>query len=230
MGGGGLHAPYLIYMLVSDMLNHMSLLSVGPDIAPQSVRSIYLKYLNLAHFQLYNETALVNDDLMIDETLTTVYNEPTNTQMVSLSQLPLNISKVYYSTNRKFLEKKCKEDFFVYKSEINIGNSPKIYTSTKGLINIFPFINTDTYDLDFLYTPQPFNLTEFTEEEDIPYPFSYQGYLVDGALYYLFQDEEGFRSTQKNVQHQQIWNLAKINLYGDLINRSNKEIRTFSNA
>jgi hypothetical protein len=212
------------------MLNQMSLLSVGPDLAPAAVRSIYLQYLNLAHFELYNYSALMNDDVMVMEALTTTFNAQPVTQTITLSQVPLSVSQVYYPLARRFLAKKGLEDFMIFQSGYSYSASPQVYNVAKQTISIYPFVSTDTYALNCLYVPQPMNLIENMNESDIPYPLAYHGYLVDGALYYLFQDEEGFQSTSKGIQHQQKWEKGKTALFSYLINSSNKEIRTFSNV
>lgn len=208
------------------MLDQMSLLSVGPDTAPEGVRSIYLQYLNLAHFDFYNETALLNDDVMVSETLMT---DPV-TQKITLSNIPLNVSKVYDPVTFRFLEKKSLEDFIFYQSHFQYGVTPHVYTVAKQVLTIYPLAPETQYTYNCLYVPQPVNLLESTDENDIPYPLAYHGYLVDGALYYLFQDEEGFKSTSKSLQHQEKFEKGKSRLLSYLINSSNKEIRTFSNV
>ncbi len=213
-------------MLISDMLNKMSLLSVGPDIAPDAVRDIYLQYLNLAHFDFYNETALLNDDVMVSETLIT---DP-STQTFTLSNIPLNVSQVYDPVSFRFLAKKSLEDFIVYQSIFHYGSTPHVYTVAKQILSVYPFTPETPYTFNCLYVPQPGNLIESMDEDDIPYPLAYHGYLVDGALYYLFQDEEGFKSTSKSLQHQEKFEKGKSRLLSYLINSSNKEIRTFSNV
>jgi hypothetical protein len=217
-------------MLVSEMLDYMSLLSVGPDIAPSDVRSIYLKYLNLSHFKLYNYTSIFNDDLKVIEKLTTTFDEDLNNTTVVLSQKPFNISKVYYADKRRYLVKKCFDDFYDYQDLNTLPASPQVFMSQKRILSIYPFVPTENYLLTIRYTPQAFNLTESMEEDDIPYPVPYHQLLVDGGLYYLFKDEEGFQSTQKGKDHQVEWETGKTQLFSYLYNTYGNEIGTFTNV
>jgi hypothetical protein len=78
------------------------------------------------------------------------------------------------------------------------------------------------------YVPQPSPLTEATEEAEIPYPVAYHPVLADGALYYLFQEEGGFKDAQKDVQARVRWETGKSRLLSYLYYSSGQTFSTFS--
>jgi hypothetical protein len=80
------------------------------------------------------------------------------------------------------------------------------------------------------YVPQPSSLSEETEEGDIPYPVAYHPVLADGALYYLFQEEGGFKDAQKDVQARVRWETGKSRLLSYLYNSSGQTFSTFSSV
>jgi hypothetical protein len=84
--------------------------------------------------------------------------------------------------------------------------------------------------INIWYVPQPIPLTEQTPEEDIPYPFAYHPVLVDGALYYLFCEEGGFKNLQKAQDAQRRWEVGQTRLLAYLYNSSGQLFSTFSSV
>ena len=80
------------------------------------------------------------------------------------------------------------------------------------------------------YTPQPSLLTENTDESEIPYPPAYHPVLVDGGLYYLFQQEGGFKNTTKENEALIRWQNGKTRLLSYLYTSSGEFLPTFSNV
>lgn len=85
-------------MTVSDLLGLMANLSVGLDNTNAAERAIFLQYLNLAHFELYQETASFNQDLIIQEEHET---QEDNVNLIELEHLPYTMNTVYDLTDRK---------------------------------------------------------------------------------------------------------------------------------
>jgi hypothetical protein len=71
-------------------------------------------------------------------------------------------------------------------------------------------------------------LTEATAEAEIPYPVAYHPVLADGALYYLFQEEGGFKDAQKDIQARVRWETGKSRLLSYLYYSSGQAFSTFS--
>ncbi len=84
--------------------------------------------------------------------------------------------------------------------------------------------------MQVVFVPQPKFLKAETPEDDIPYPLAYHPVLVDGALYYLFQEEGGFKSPQKAQAAEQRWEIGKTRLISYLYQASGSSFSTFSSV
>jgi hypothetical protein len=93
-------------------------------------------------------------------------------------------------------------------------------------VTFYP-VQTAVMTVKVSYTPQPLPFTEQTQEPDIPYPLAYHPVLVDGALYYLFQEEGGFKNAQKAVAAEQRWDQGQSRLLSYLYNASGETLSTF---
>lgn len=200
-------------------------MSVGNDTSTDDEKSIFLKYLNQAHYELYNHTASVNEDLVVNEAQTTT----ANSSDVTLQNNIFCVNAVFIPDRITSLESKNLMEYVAYKKEYG-ASSPSIYMFRKNTISIYPIVANKQYDLDIWYTPQPEELTETTPENDIPYPASFHNILVDGALYYLFLDEEGYQSTERSRNHTMKWEKGKQDLYAYLFHRSGQITSSFSNV
>ena len=208
-------------MRVSGILTLMGHLSVGNDNITPSERAIFLQYLNLAHLELYQETANFNQDLLIMENLV----EGTNT--VRLSRMPYLISSVYVLTNKQKLTRLSLGEAIENDPDFSDRGTPSAYFVQKDTIQFVP-TQTMAIPVVIWYVPQPSPLTEETDEGDIPYPVAYHPVLADGALYYLFQEEGGFKNTQKELEARERWKTGKSKLLSYLHNSSGQSFSTFS--
>jgi hypothetical protein len=66
------------------------------------------------------------------------------------------------------------------------------------------------------------------EPGDIPHPV--YPVLADGALYYLFQEEGGFKNTQKELEARKRWETGKSRLLSYLYTSSGQTFSTFSSV
>lgn len=212
-------------MQVSALLTLMGNLSVGNDNITPRERAIFLQYLNLAHFQLYQETANFNQNLLIQENLA---NEE-NSNEVPLSQMPYMVSSVYDVTHKQKLTRLSLVDAVDDDPDFSSKGTPSQYFIQKNILQFVP-AQTVVIPVIVWYAPQPSLLTEETDEADIPYPLAYHPVLVDGALYYLFQDESGFKSSQKEETAKARWETSKTRLLSYLYTSSGQIFSTFSNA
>lgn len=212
-------------MQVSDLLVLMANLSVGLDNTTPSERAIFLQYLNLAHLELYQQTANFNQDLIIQETLSNEENENT----ITLSQTPYVMNAVYDVMHKQVLDRISYTDLLMQDPALSATGNPKQYFLQKNLLQFYP-TQTAITQVNVWYIPQPSLLTEMTAEEDIPYPLAYHPVLVDGALYYLFQQEGGFKNTTKENEARERWNIGKTRLLSYLYTSSGEFLSTFSNV
>lgn len=212
-------------MQVSALLTLMGNLSVGSDNVTPRERTIFLQYLNLAHLELYQVTANFNQDLLIQENLA---NEE-NSNKVTLSQMPYLVSSVYDVTHKQKLTRLSLVDAVDDDPDLSGTGTPSQYFLQKNILQFVP-AQTAVIPVIVWYAPQPSLLTEETDEADIPYPLAYHPVLVDGALYYLFQDESGFKSSQKEETARARWETSKTRLLSYLYTSSGQIFSTFSNA
>lgn len=213
-------------MKISDILNFMGLIGVGTDTLSDADKAIYLQYINQAHYELYNSTAALNEDLIINEEKTTTVN----VDNVDLSTRPLSINKVYIDDYVNPLKQLRRLEFVDYTKQSTSPGYPCVFTFQLKKLSIYPIIKDITYDLDIWYTPEVTDLAENTPEDDIPYPISFHYVLREGALYYLFQDEGGFKNTEKIDKQLMKWEKGKQNLYSYLFHKTGEIVSTFSNV
>ena len=212
-------------MQVSDLLGVMANLSVGLDNTTPTERTIFLQYLNLAHFELYQETANFNQDLILQENLAS----PENTNTVTLSQIPHVMNAVYDVAHKQTLNRISRADLLSLDPALAATGTPEKYFIQKDSLQFYP-TQTAVTQVSVWYIPQPSLLTENTDESEIPYPPAYHPVLVDGGLYYLFQQEGGFKNTTKENEALIRWQNGKTRLLSYLYTSSGEFFSTFSNV
>lgn len=210
-------------MKIAELLTLMGHLSVGNDNITPTERAIFLQYLNLAHLELYQETANFNQDLLIKEDLET--EQDSNT--VTLSRTPYLISTVYDRVYKRYLARHSVTDDRGHDMDMMDTGTPVGYTAHRGRLSFLPPIIKNVR-VTVWYVPQPSALTEATDEWDIPYPVAYHTILADGSLYYLFQEEGGFKNTQKELEAKKRWETGKSRLLSYLHSSSGQAFSTFS--
>ena len=212
-------------MQVAALLNLMGNLSLGNDNITQVERSIFLQYLNLAHLELYQVTANLNQDLLVQVTL----ENQVDLNHVQLPEIPYLVSSVYDLTHKRKLFRISLTDAIERDPAFVSTGNPCQYFVKQDKISFVP-VQTAVTSINVWYVPQPITLTEKTKEQDIPYPVVYHPILADGALYYLFQEEGGFRDSQKSQAAQTRWETGKLRLISYLFNSSAQVLSTFSSV
>lgn len=214
------------FMQVIDILQTMALMSVGGDNLTPKTKAIFLRYLNLANGDIYNKTANINPDLLVNEQLQT--NQ--DSEDVQLNQNPFLVSALYVENQYPGLLLKTFLDFIDFKKNYNGNGDPQVFTFRKDTVSISPIRANTQYNLDIWYTPQPIILDENTAENDIPYPLSFHDVLVNKALYYLFLDEDGFKDSRKSMEAKERSKDQEKDLISYLYANSNQTLGTFSNV
>lgn len=212
-------------MEVSALLKLMGNLSLGNDHIDQVEREIFLTYLNLAHLEMYRETANFNQELLTQVAL----NNDEGSNQTELPKSPYLISAVYDLTHKSRLLP-LSESEVVERDLLKIRTGAPTHFVLKGnVLEFFPK-QTAVISIKVCYISQPTSLTEKTPEEDIPYPLAYHPLLADGALYYLFCEEGGFKNPQKAQEAQRRWSDGKSRLLAHLYNSGTRKLSTFSNV
>jgi hypothetical protein len=212
-------------MQVSDILLLMGTLSVGNDNVTAGEKAVFLQYLNLANLELFRETASLNQDIFQEERLTF----ESGGQTKDLSGLPFTIQSVFDTTAKNILEPVSVMDLTLDERTSTTTGTPGKYSIQKKTVTLYPTPKMETLISVFLIG-QPATLAENTQEDDIPYPPAFHDVLVDGALYYLFQQEGGFKSTSKELESRERWEKGKSRLLSYLFFRNNANVSTFSSV
>ena len=212
-------------MTVAYLLTLMGHLSLGNDNISAAERAIFLHYLNLAHFELYQVTATFNQDLFVFETPATVPGANT----VTLAHPPYAVESVYDQTHQRSLTRISLAALLKKDPAFKATGYPLQYFLHSRVIHFYP-LQTAVMSVKVGYVPQPVPLTDQTEESEIPYPLAYHPVLVDGALYYLFQEEGGFKNAQKAMAAEQRWDTGRSRLLSYLYNASGETLSTFSSV
>ena len=212
-------------MEVSTLLSLMGNLSLGNDNITAVERAIFLQYLNLANLELYQITANFNQDLLVQVTLA----NQVDSNQVQLPETPYLVNSVYDLTHQRQLRRISLNDAITKDPAFTANGTPTQYFVQRDVLEFVP-TQTAITSINLWYVPQPTTLTEQTPEQDIPYPLAYHPVLVDGALYYLFQEEGGFKNLQKAQAAQARWEVGQTRLLAYLYNSSGQLFSTFSSV
>jgi len=205
----------------------MKTLGIGNVLGDTDSEAIALQYLNLAHEELYSETANINcQNFINDSSLVSIPNQ----SYVTLSFNPFTVLKVFPIGHSFPLEPKSILELEEYKFLNPSSGNPQFFNNIGKTLNFYPIISTSIYTFSSWYSPERTLLDANTPETDIPYPLSYQRLLVDGGLYYLFQDESGFKNPKKEDQALRRWESGKMNLKSYFYGSNKQLISTFRNA
>ncbi len=212
-------------MQIAALLTLMGNLSLGNDNITANEKAIFLQYLNLAHLELYQITANFNQDLAEKYEA----DVAADTSEHDLGFTPYLVNEVWDGTRRLKLKRQSLTTLLARLSETEQSGTPKYYYTAKQAIS---FVPRSCVPFHFLmhYVPQPVPLTLETLEAAIPYPLAYHPVLVDGALYYLFQEEGGFKNLSKAQDAQKRWEVGQSRLLAYLFTSSGETLTTFSSA
>jgi hypothetical protein len=215
-------------MDVSAILKLLATLSIGLDDLGESDTIVFMQFLNLAYFELLqatiNESPLV---VKLHEEL-----DCTNGVVSSTSQ-EIFIPKVIYDirTNRQLLGSSEEDVLKVDPALIKTGDPDRWYYAN-GVINTYPLSTTTVITgggVGIRYVPKPAPLTALSLSADILIPSLYHQVLVDGASYYVFQSETGFKDQTKMLSAQVKWEDGKKKLFSYMKNISGKKhLSTYS--
>lgn len=209
-------------MDVSEILKLLATLSIGLDDPSDSDIVVFMQYINLCYFEILQETISQNP-------LVTIINESVNCNDGNLDSTsnPLFIPKVIYDISRNLplsgttFEDVIKKDPGVTRT----GDAQEWYYSS-GVISVYPkatSLLSDGNGFGVRYIAQPRPLLATTLSSDILIPALYQQVLADGASYYLFQSETGFKDQLKMQASMMRWKEGKQKLFAYMKNISGKK-------
>lgn len=211
-------------MTVNEMINLISTLSVGLDAPSADDQEIFLRYLNLAHYELYRKTAHTNPAVgLVREVLDVVDGDAEDT-----SSPFFMVRSVYRTDQNMEITPSSLDDVQAEDPQHTKVGSPRLWYYANNKISVYP-IYTGEIGILYVKAPTPFTLN--TSQAEIPYPPIFHSVLVHGASYYLFQGETGFRNETKMKDNELKWMNESTQLLQYLTNISGKKYySTFSYA
>lgn len=209
-------------MDVSEILSLLATLSIGLDDPDDGDTLVFMKYINLAYFELLQSVLTESPTVVkLHEQL-----DCTNGVLSATSQ-SIFIPKVVYdiATNVP-MSGTTEEDILKFDPAVIKTGNPQKWYYANGVINTYP-LSTTTVDagggFGIRYIAQPAPLTALSVSSDILIPASYQQVLADGASYYVFQSETGFKDQNKMLSAQAKWENGKKILFSFMKNISGKK-------
>lgn len=210
-------------MDVSDILSLLATLSIGLDDPQDSDKAVFMRYINLCYFELLQSTLTQNPQVPItSEELDCIDGA------VERTMQPIFIPKVVYDIASNLPLIGTTFDEVVQKDPgltNNTGTALKWYYASGG-INIYPNITSlknQSGGIGIRYIKQPNPLTKDSPSKDILIPTIYQQVLADGAAYYLFQSETGFKDQVKMAAAMARWEQGKQNIFAYMKNIGGKK-------
>lgn len=206
-------------MDVKEILTTVSNISIGLDEPSPSDIPVFLRYLNMAYYEVLSTTALVNP--IIPKTREVL--DCTDGVIDTPSEPVLSIRAVYVPARRiaplmrTHLDEILKTDPEVSKDS---NGNPSHWYYDSGNINVYPLY---TGEIGVLYVPTPDRLTINSTSQNIYIPDLFQPILVDGTAYWLFQSESGFKNEAKMLESKSRWQSGQTKLKSYMISLSGKQ-------
>lgn len=192
-------------MDVSELLTLMSTLSIGLDEPTDSDIPVFLRFLNLAYFEILQETLVQNPNVpLITELLDCVDGAVPVT-----AAIPFNFKCVWDHARNIPLTPTNLETIQKTDPAVSQAGTPENWYLSGGSVNVYPLF---TGKIGVRYIAEPEYLKHRTLSEDILIPKTYQLVLADGAAYYMFQSETGFKDATKMDMAMRKWVEGKRNV------------------
>lgn len=189
-------------MNAQDIVQLIANQGLGNDNPSLSDKEVYLRYLDLAHKELYRSAKPLDEDAATQSVDIEIID--------GVGALPAGlfhpVSAIDVTNKRKLTRKTrtwLEDNTTPLLSETGV---PSYYYYTKQFIYPYP---KSSITLRLRYIPNATPITLETTEDQIPYPLEYHQVLVDGALHYLFQGEGGFKSGERRAEALARWQKGK---------------------
>lgn len=210
-------------MTINDFLNRMALMGVGIVPPSDKDKNDFLIYLNMAHEELY---PLVSVSLLpfIGQTSDFTTSEEGT---LFFDPFPFTIEEIInIETNRPitFESEKTLRQTDILLTRVG---APIHWFMRQSVIYLYPNPQS-AYTITMTFIPNIQPLTLLTPESQIPYPLAFHRVLLEGAFYYLFQGESGFKNVQKMNMAQMKWEKGKAKMINYLDRFQGNLISTYS--
>lgn len=209
-------------MDVKDIVSLLATLSIGLDEPGDSDIVVFMQYINLCYFEILQDTISQNP-----------FVEKLNVQLdctngvLGVPQYPIFIPKLVYDiVSNVPLVPTLEDDVLKQDPGLIKTGTPQSWYYANGRINVYPLATSLVsagagYGLR--YIKEPASLEYSTQSSLILIPKIYQQILADGASYYLFQSETGFKDQLKMQAAMMRWKEGKQKLFAYMKNVSGKK-------
>jgi hypothetical protein len=213
---------------VKDIVSLLATLSIGLDEPGDSDIVVFMQYINLCYFELLQETISQSP-----------FVEKLNVQLdctdgvLDAPYYPIFIPKHVYDIALNVpLTATLEDDVLKQDPGLTKTGTPQSWYYANGVINVYPLTTSfvgDGAGFGLRYIKEPDPLEYSTTSSLILIPKMYQQILADGASYYLFQSETGFKDQLKMQAAMMRWKEGKQKLFSYMKNVSGKKnLSTFS--
>jgi len=177
-------------MDVNSIISQIAYLSLDEDSPSSAMQTRILAYVNNAYREAFRQTAAANkQNLMTTETVTITSGAGTMTASPFKIEQVVDTGQDFVLSPSTILEVEQRD------RELDDSGNPTVYYMTgEQDINTHPI---DSTSLRVRYIPDYVELAVDGAESTIKLPRSYHDLLVDGALFYMYQDERDVRAIQE---------------------------------
>jgi hypothetical protein len=216
-------------MDVKEILKLLATLSIGlDDIDVESDNPsldviVFMRYINQAYTEILQST-LAESPFVRKRKESVNCNDGDCDATEETIFLPITVYDV--ESNSPLLKTTYEEILKIDPGFTKEGVIPEKWFYWNGIISVYPIVTSllaDGKGIGVAYIPQPDLLTKDSESADIAIPAMYQSLLVDGASYYLFQSETGFKDQLKMQAAMKRWEDGKQKLFAYMKNFSGKQ-------
>jgi hypothetical protein len=208
-------------MTITDILDQAIELSVGFDSVDDDERAFFLKCLNMACEELYRSTAFLDESRF----LTYIEKSVDETADIILpSSAVLHVNKVKSASIPKFTKVSLSD---MQELKFFSQNQTPVFCFNVNAVTLYSN-SLQPYDAFISYVPCFTPLKQSTAESDIPFNCDWHPLLVQGTLYYIYQDMDGFKSGIKEKVTVSEWKDGIMRYCAGLFNSYSPQYRPYT--
>lgn len=176
-------------MTVAELINQIAAISFNDDNASSADRARILRYLNLANNKIFYKISQIASAFVSQTTTLSL-----TSGAVALPSDHYKTIKIIDTTNSAVLVPKEIEAIEDEDPALSATGNPRNYYIEGGNLKVYP---SQDINIRMRYTPVVEPLVDEASEATILYPRPFHEVLIDGGLYYMFEDERDTRALQE---------------------------------
>lgn len=195
------HWPDVV--IVSQIIDEVLDFSVGGSsgASDATLRGLVFRYVNRASLEIFNATCKINDKVIRAHTFTT--GETAEVDAIPNTQI---FNVIDNDTQEAYFQKSYADIEFVKSLSKKTIQHSFVYNIDIGRMQFFHYENEVNQAIGKTFHISYVNFQGFVDETTDIDTFIYPSYyylLVDGALHFLFLEEEGFRNNLRDLDPSQ---------------------------